>query len=284
LRFTSLPKSFKNLSPDIEIYMSYDNNRNINNNNYMGYANWRDSLRNYNNTDFVNKGRFTTETRDSMIKSFRPYKPKIVSNNTELFNSEFLKTNKLPPKNKRVYINTNSNVKNNGELRRLYNMNGINQYMRGRTRGHLHGGNFRMNQLKKLTYANIVIRKNDYLRNIKSRLLNSSLTKFNQLVNRIKNNLPSTISRTEVNNVIRSVKPQLLQKIFNKLKNSPSNNRVRIMNTMKNRGLINQNDITVMKKKLLGPNFVRNSKKPSPTTTTTRKLMNSNNARKSPYI
>ena len=80
------------------------------------------------------------------------------------------------------------------------------------------------------------------------------------------------------------MKPQILQKIFNKLKNSPSNNRVRIMNTMKNRGFMNNSDIVVIKKKLLGLNFVRNSKKPSPTTTTTRKLMNSNNARKSPYI
>ena len=50
------------------------------------------------------------------------------------------------------------------------------------------------------------------------------------------------------------MKPQVLQKIFNKLKNSPSNNRVRLMNTMKNRGLMNQNDITLMKKKLLGSN------------------------------
>ena len=56
------------------------------------------------------------------------------------------------------------------------------------------------------------------------------------------------------------------------------------MNTMKNRGFMNNSDIVVIKKKLLGLNFVRNSKKPSPTTTTTRKLMNSNNARKSPYI
>jgi hypothetical protein len=56
------------------------------------------------------------------------------------------------------------------------------------------------------------------------------------------------------------------------------------MNTMKNRGFMNNSDITAMKKKLLGSNIVRNSKKPSPTTTTKRKLMNSNNARKSPYI
>jgi hypothetical protein len=114
--------------------------------------------------------------------------------------------------------------------------------------------------------------------------MNSSLNNFNTTVERIKTNLPSNISRTDVNNMVRNMKPQILQKIFNKLKNSPSNNRVRIMNTMKNRGFMNNSDIVVIKKKLLGLNFVRNSKKPSPTTTTTRKLMNSNNARKSPYI
>ena len=214
---TSLPKSFKNLNSDIEIY-------------YSG----------------------SIHNRNQFIKSL---KPKKVSMNTELFNNAISKTNKLPPKNKRVYINTNSNVKNNGELRRLYNKNGINQYMNGRTTGHLHGGNFTKNNVKKLTNKNVV-NKNVYLRNIKSRLRNSSLNNFKQTVERIKSNLPSNINRNDVNNIVRSMKPQILQKIFNKLKNSPSNNRVRIMNTMKNRGFMNQNDITVMKRRL---NNVRNS-------------------------
>jgi len=168
-------------------------------------------------------------------------------------------------------------------LRRLYNKNGINQYMNDRNVGRLHGGNFRMNNVKKLTNKNIV-NKNVYLRNINSHLRNSTtLNNFNQTVERIKTNLPTNISRTDVNNIVRSMKPQVLQKIFNKLKNSPPNNRVRIMNTMKNRGFMNNSDIVVIKKKLLGPNFVRNSKKP-PSTTRTVNKMNSNNARKSPYI
>jgi hypothetical protein len=220
-------------------------------------------------------------TRDEFIKLFIRHR---VSKNTELFNSEFLKTNKLPPKNKRFYIDLNSNVKNKGELIRLYNKNGINQYMRGRNTGRLHGGNFRMNNVKKLTNTNIV-NKNVYLRNINIRLRNSTtLNNFNKTIGIIKNNLPTNISRTEVNNIVRKMKPQLLQKIFNKLKNSPPNNRVRIMNTMKNRGFMNNSDIIVMKKKLLGSNFVRNSKKPSSPNIITITGMNRKNVRKSPYI
>ena len=233
---TSLPESFKNLR--YELYIVYNNN------------------------DY---------TRNEFVRLFRPNRPNIskrISKNTELFNRTISKTNKIfnIPKNKRVYINTNSNIKNNGELRRLYNKNGINRYMRGRNTGRLHGGNFRMSNVKKLTNKNIV-NKNVYLRNINSHLRNSTtLNNFKQTVERIKTNLPSNINRNDVNNMVRKMKPQVLQKIFNKLKNSPSNKRNSIMNTMKNRGFMNQNDITLMKKKLLGSNFVRNSKKPPPTT------------------
>jgi uncharacterized protein (UPF0248 family) len=125
--------------------------------------------------------------------------------------------------------------------------------------------------------------KSQVLQKIFNKLRNTPLNNFNTTVERIKTNLPTNISRTDVNNIVRSMKPQVLQKIFNKLKNSPPNNRVRIMNTMKNRGFMNNSDIVVIKKKLLGPNFVRNSKKP-PSTTRTVNKMNSNNVRKSPYI
>ena len=210
-KLTQLPESFKNLNRHLKIH-------------YSG----------------------SRYTRNEFIKLFNRRR---VSTNTELLNSVFSKTNKLPPKNKRVYLNINSNVKNNGELRRLYNKNGINQYMRGRNTGRLHGGNFTKNNVKKLTNKNIV-NKNVYLRNIKSRLRNSSLNNFKQTVERIKSNLPSNINRNDVNTIVRSMKPQVLQKIFNKLKNSPSNKRNSIMNTMKNRGFMNQNDINNALKKL----------------------------------
>jgi Leucine-rich repeat (LRR) protein len=215
-KLTSLPESFKNLRSDIEIKYNY---------------------RRY--------------TRDEFIKLFIRRR---VSKNTELFNRTISKTNKLPPKNKRVYINTPTNVKPNGELRRLYNKNGINQYMNDKNVGRLSGGHFRKSNVKNLKNTNTV-NKNVYLRNIKSRLQNSTtLNNLKQTVERIKTNLPSNVKKNDVNNMVHNMKPQILQKIFNKLKNSPPNNRVRIMNTMDNRGFMNQNDITAMKKKL--NNFV----------------------------
>jgi len=122
--------------------------------------------------------------------------------------------------------------------------------MRGRREGRLHGGEaFRMENVKKIKNTNSV-NKNVYLRNIKVSLQNSTLNNLQNNVNKIKNNLPSNVSRTDVNNVVRNMKPYIINKIFNKLKNSPSNNRVRIMNAMKNKGFMNNSDINAMKKKL----------------------------------
>lgn len=112
--------------------------------------------------------------------------------------------------------------------------------------------------------------------------LYTSLNNFNSTANRIKSNLPGNVSRTDVNTIISSLKPERMSKIFNKLKNSPLNNRLRIMNNMKNKGLMNQSDVEAMKKKLLRLNFIRNSRKSPPKTM--RVGMNSNNVRKSPYI
>jgi hypothetical protein len=50
-------------------------------------------------------------------------------------------------------------------------------------------------------------------------------------------------NRTEVNVLFRNLKPTILKKIRNKLNNSPSNNRVRIINNMKRMGIINNTDI-----------------------------------------
>jgi Leucine-rich repeat (LRR) protein len=219
---TSLPASFKNL--DRNIMIAYNHERN--------------------NDAF---------SRDKFIKLFRPTRPtpmRRVSKNTELFNRTISETKKLSniPKNKRVYINTNTNVKNNVELRRLYNKNGINQYMRGRTRGRLHGGNFTRRNVRNLKNTNVV-NKNVYLRNIKVRLQNSPLNNLQNTVNTIKTNLPSNVSRNDVNTVVRNMKPYIINKIYNKLKNAPSNNRLRLMNAMKNRGLMNNSDIDGIKRK-----------------------------------
>lgn len=213
----SLPNSFKNLDPNLKIVISAEG----------------------------------VYSKDEFLRKFKPYKPKRVTKNTQFFNKKISNTNKISniPKNKRAYINTNSNVKNNGTLRRVYHKNGINAYMRGKNRGRLHSGNFTKNNVKTLRPTNSV-NKNVYLSNIKARLQNSTLNNLRNNVNKIKTNLPSNVSKNDVNNVVRNMKPFIINKIFNKLKNSPSNNRVRIMNAMKNKGLMNNSDINTMKKKL----------------------------------
>ena len=174
-----------------------------------------------------------------------------ISSGTELITNTFNATNKISniPPNRRVYINKNSNVKNNGELRRLYNKKGINEYMRERNLGQLHGNKFNMNNVKKIKNTNIV-NKNVYLVNIRTRLSNIPLKNVMNEVGKIKNSLPSNVSRNDVNGTFRNLKPKILNKIYNKLKNSPSNNRVRIMNNMKTRGIINNTDIDNLKNKL----------------------------------
>jgi hypothetical protein len=196
--------------------------------------------------------------KSAFLRLFQKYKPKRVTKNTELINKHMLTTNKISniPKNKRGYLNINSNVRRNpnrnvkNELIRIYNTNGINEYMHGRREGRLHGHTaFRQENVKKIINTNSV-NKNVYLRNIKARLQNSTLNNLRNNVNRIKNNLPSNVSRNDVNNVVRNMKPYILNKIFNKLKNNPPNNRVRIMNTMKNKGFMNNSDINSMKNRL----------------------------------
>lgn len=244
---TSLPKSFKKLNSEIEIH--YNRER--------------------------------PYTRDNFYSMF--HKPR-VSLNTEIINSSIIATNRITniPKNKRVYVNKNSEYIGN-TLRRVYNKNGINTAFGTKTAIRLHGDRFTKNNVR----TGMTINKNVYLKNIKSRLLNGNVSLNNVMssVNTIKNNLPNNVSKDDINSLVRSMKAQLLQKVFNKLKTSPSNNRMRLLNSFKSKGLINNNDISVMKKKLLGSNFVRNSTKgATPMTVTKRGGMNSNNVRKSPYI
>ena len=220
ITLTKLPTSFRLLNPDLDIW-------------YGG--------RNFNTMGFVSL--FSPKRKRNF--------PKRVSTNTELVNKNLVTTTKISniPKNKRVYMNINSNVKNTGELRRIYNRTGVNRYMRGRSYGRLFGGNFVSANITRLNNNNTV-NKNVYLRNIKNRLRNVSLNNFNSTVNKIKSNLPTNVSRTDVNNQIRLLKPEILKKILNKLKNSPPDSRNRIMRAMKRQGLMNQSNIDTMKKNL----------------------------------
>jgi len=190
----------------------------------------------------------------SGLEFYRYFSVRRVTKNTELFNQVGSTTNKISNINneKRVYINIPSNLKNKNndfELRRLYNKNFIIKYMRGRNIGRLHGGKFNIFNVRKLTSSNIV-NKNVYLRNIRARLQNSTLNNLQNTVNKIKTNLPSNVSRNDVNVIIRNMKPYIINKIFNKLKNSPSTIRVRLMNNYKNQGLMNNSDINKIQNKL----------------------------------
>jgi Leucine-rich repeat (LRR) protein len=196
---TSLPESFKNLPDDLDIY---------------------DGI--------------TSHTKKQFMKKFVR---KRINKNTELLNSTILPTNNIP-RGKRVYLNIPSNVKNNGTIRRVYNKNGINQFIRtrsGRTR--LHGNNFTEENVKTLN------NKNFNLQRIRVRLLNTPLNNMKTTIEGVKNRLPPNVSRTDVNNVVRKIKPLLLNKIRNKLRTTPANNRRALLNRYKRDGLINNRDV-----------------------------------------
>jgi len=198
-----LPISFKNLSDNLVIYDGFHRH---------------DGSRRYTKQEFMKK-----------------FQPKRINKNTELFNSAISPTNNIP-RGKRVYINKPSNVKNNGTLRRVYNKNGLNEALRirgGRTR--LHGNNFTANNIKPLN------NKNFNLQRIRVRLLNTPLNNMRAAIEGMKNNLPPNVSRTDVNNVVRKLKPLVLNKIRNRLRTTPENQRQALLNKFKRDGLVNNN-------------------------------------------
>ena len=122
------------------------------------------------------------------------------------------------------------------------------------------------------------LNKNVILNYFKNRLNNS--TNINRDVENFKKNKPSNITNKEINDIVKNIKRhQLLKKVLNKMKNNPSN--MSYVNNLKSKGLINNNDIIALKRKL---KFIDNSHKSPPMTIKVRKGMNSNNVRKSPYI
>src|SRR6056300_33876 len=199
-KLTSLPESFKNLPDNLVIW--YGSNV-------------------YKKQQFMKK-----------------FAPKSINKNTELLNSTFLPTNNIP-RGKRVYLDIPSNIKkNNGTLRRVYNKNGINQFIRGREgRARLHGNSFTAENVKPLN------NKNFNLQRIRVRLLNTPLNNMKTTIEGVKNRLPPNVSRTDVNNVVRKIKPLVLNKIRNKLRTTPENNRRALLNRYKRDGLINNRDV-----------------------------------------
>src|SRR6056300_1505293 len=143
------------------------------------------------------------------------------------------------PRGNRVYLDIPSNIKkNNGTLRRVYNKNGINPFIRGREgRARLHGNSFTAENVKPLN------NKNFNLQRIRVRLLNTPLNNMKTTIEGVKNRLPPNVSRTDVNNVVRKIKPLVLNKIRNKLRTTPANNRRTLLNRYKRDGLINNRDV-----------------------------------------
>jgi hypothetical protein len=101
----------------------------------------------------------------------------------------------------------------------------------------LHGNNFTANNVKTLN------NKNFNLQRIRVRLLNTPLNNMKTTIEGVKNRLPPNVSRTDVNNVVRKIKPLLLNKIRNKLRTTPANNRRALLNRYKRDGLINNRDV-----------------------------------------
>ena len=184
--------------------------------------------------------------RYSKSKFIDYFTPRRVTINTELINSSILNTNRIssiPPK-KRVYINKPSEY-NGYKLRRLYDLNGLKRALEGRNAIRLHGNLFTTYNLRPLVPHFNIVNKNVYLRNLKNRLLtNVPLNNFMYSLNMIKKSLPNNVNASDVNSIVRAMKPQLLQKIVNKLRTSPSNTRMGLINNYKSHGLINQTDVT----------------------------------------
>lgn len=202
---TSVPSSMKNLSSSIKIWYDYK-----------------------------------TYSRDEFIKRFTP---KRVNNTTEFMNNSFMnaRLNNIHP-NKRAFVNMNSNVTANGTLRRVYNVNGLRRYMVGRTSGRLLGGAFTSSNIKLLKSVPHVVNKSVYLRNIKNRFANASLNNLAGTIRATKNSLPGNVSRTDVNQLVNGMKGTIRQKISNRLRTTPVNERTRLLTTFRSMGLISNNE------------------------------------------
>jgi hypothetical protein len=172
---------------------------------------------------------------------FKPQRKIRVNNMTNVFNKSFMEArlSNVPP-NRRAFISKETNIKNNGTLRRIYNISGLMAFMKDKQAGRLHGGPFTRNNITRLNNVPHTVNKSAFLRNIKNRLSNTSLNNVRKVIDETKNNLPSNVTKTDVNKVVNGLKNTVLrQKIANRLKITPEANRARLINTFKSMGLMN---------------------------------------------
>ena len=174
------------------------------------------------------------------------FKPKVVrtnavriNNTTNIFNNSVMEArlSNIAP-NKRAFINTKSNVRNNGTLRRIYNINGllgVVGHMRGKKTGRLHGGNFTANKITLLKNVPFTVNKSAYLRNIRDRLSNTPVNNMLGAINGIKNQLPTNVNRNDVNRMAKNA-----ARI--KVRNTNAANRTRVANALRAKGLLTNED------------------------------------------
>lgn len=177
-------------------------------------------------------------------KFLEKFKPKVaranavrIDNTTNIFNDSVMEarlSNVAP--NKRAFINNKSNVKNNGTLRRIYNIDGLLGVTRGKRAGRLHGGNFTVNKITLLKNTPFTVNKSAYLRNIRNGLANTPVNNMLRAINGIKNQLPTNVNRNDVNRMAKNA-----ARI--KVRNTNAANRTRVANALRAKGLLTNEDV-----------------------------------------
>lgn len=206
-RLTTLPESMKDLDRNIDIV--------------------------YNDKVFNLLGFFKEFEKRRPVRN----RPVRVTDGTNIFNGSIMEARlSNVPMNKRAFINNKSNVTNNGTLRRIYNVNGLQGYMRGKTSGRLHGGKFTPNKITLLKNVPFTVNKSAYLRNIKDRLVNTSVNNMSGTIKALKNTLPMNVNKNDVNRLAKNV-------ARNKVRNTAANSRNRVINALRAKGLLTNEDI-----------------------------------------
>jgi|TARA_R110000851_G_scaffold191515_3_gene342142 Leucine-rich repeat (LRR) protein len=172
------------------------------------------------------------------------FKPKVVrtnalkiTNKTNVINAGVMPASlsSVAP-NKRAFINLKSNITNNGTLRRVYNINGLMGYMRGRKTGWLHGAKFTSNNVKLLQNVPFTVNKSAYLRNVRNTLTNTSVNNMVGAIAALKNRLPTNINKNDVNLMAKNA-------ARSKVKNATNNTRNRVIKALRNKGLLTNEDV-----------------------------------------
>jgi hypothetical protein len=112
--------------------------------------------------------------------------------------------------------------------------------MRGKRSGRLHGGNFTSSNVQLLKNVPFTVNKSAYLRNIKNGLANASVNNMSRAIMNIKNQLPTNVTKNDVNRLAKNV-------ARDKVKNAPASTRNRVVNALRAKGLLTNEDVKNLK-------------------------------------